>query len=257
MLTYHTILALKRDLLLALDEPAFHDVTLVGTDHEEPGVPATKVFLAARSPVFHSMFFGNFQERNQDRIELNYPSLVLKILVKYCYSDDLDLKMIFSTNKLSNKTAELSDKEAVLLVDLRDAANYFELIRLHRWVSNVIGRRIAQDNNILCVCAALAKLFARGETEGPMWDILVLILQQESPSCLVPKWVAYDSTEENSENKIISDSELNRGIVTCSLPFLRKITTPAVDPFAAVKVIQKWKEAKATPPWKPQKMKLR
>ena len=214
-----TIMTLKKDMLQALEEEAFQDVTLVGTDHVD--VPATKAILGIRSPVFRRMFFGGFQETDKDRVSLNYPSLVLKVLIKYCYSDELDLDMIYS----DNAGFGLTDEEAILMVQLRDAANYFELPDFHISISNELGESIAQKGEILCVCAVLSELFARGETEGPMWSIMMAILEADPEKCLLPQ------------------SEWNTGILSCSLPLFCRIMTPSVDPFVAVKSIQKWSQA--------------
>lgn len=139
--------SLQDDMLVALEEDVFHDVTLVGIGGEE--VPATKAILAIRSPVFRRMFFGNFQERTSDRVSLNYPAVVLKVLVKYCYTDELDLDLLYldeeapasganpnpgrgvsdpESRSPSNDAGDcgLTDEEAVWMIQLRDAANYLE-----------------------------------------------------------------------------------------------------------------------------------
>lgn len=215
-------MTLKKDMLLALDEEVFQDVMLTGTDHVD--VPATKAVLAIRSPVFKRMFFGGFQETNGDRVALDYPSLVLKVLVKYCYSDELDLDMIYTDNACDG----LTDEEAVLMVQLRDAANYFELPELHLSISNELGESICQKGENMCVCAVLSELFVRGETEGPLWTILVYILDAEPGKCLLP------------------ESEWNHGVASCSALLLFKILTPSVEPFAAVKAIQQWNQINST-----------
>eukprot|EP00980_Cylindrotheca_fusiformis_P031342 scaffold26203_cov127-Cylindrotheca_fusiformis.AAC.1 len=103
----------KSDTLAALEDEALHDIRLLGTDNVE--IPCTKFALATRSTIFKKMFFGDFKERDSELVSLNYCSTVLKVLVKYCYSDELDLDLILDAESLT-------DKEAMLLVELRDAA---------------------------------------------------------------------------------------------------------------------------------------
>jgi len=213
-------MTLKDDMQQAFTDEAFRDVTLVGTDQVD--VPGTKLVLAIRSPVFKRMFFGNFQERETDRVSLNYPSLVLQVLVKYCYSDELDLDMLYIDG---TDDGLLTDAEAVLMVQLRDAANYFELSDLNINISNELGVSVVQKGDAMCVCAVLSELFIRGETEGPMWETMIAILEGEPQHCLLPV------------------SNWNQGIVACSLPLFCDIMTLSVDVVIAVNAVQKWSQA--------------
>ena len=130
---------LEHDIEIALDDDMLHDVVLLGAD--EIAVPANKMCLAVRSPVFRSMFFGegHFRERNAEQVDLPYPGDVLRFVAKYCYTDEVDWNIIFTSvdsssnnSKTSNKDNTertthlhgLSGAEAVAFVQLRDAANY-------------------------------------------------------------------------------------------------------------------------------------
>ena len=77
------------------------DDTYIGTVHSEEGVPAIKSILAARSPVFRRMLYGDFRETKQQqcssdneenvlRVTLNYSESVLRLLVEFCFTDRLD-----------------------------------------------------------------------------------------------------------------------------------------------------------------------
>ncbi|KAL3788824.1 hypothetical protein ACHAWO_008149 [Cyclotella atomus] len=82
------------------------DEGYIGTLAEE--VPAIKAILAARSPVFRRMLYGDFRERNRNnnisgssrgednddddvlRVKLDYGGHVLRLLVEFCFTDRLD-----------------------------------------------------------------------------------------------------------------------------------------------------------------------
>ena len=92
-------MTLALDLLSALEDDesdGFKDVTLIGSDGGR--VSATKAVLAIRSPVFRKMFFGEFREASAkcDSVQMNYSAVVLNIVVKYCYTDEIDLDTIVS-----------------------------------------------------------------------------------------------------------------------------------------------------------------
>ncbi|CAB9506386.1 expressed unknown protein [Seminavis robusta] len=247
-------MTLKSDMLRALEDDAndnLKDVTLVGSDGGR--VSANKAVLAIRSPVFQRMFFGNFQERDSDEVKMdNYPSIVLQVVVKYCYVDELDLDLIYSDDHNNNKTNttantnqdeqdeeeeeevdRLTDAEAVALVQVRDAANYLELFELHKTISNELGESILstdvglenQRKDLACVCAVLQELMARGGSDGSLFLTLLDLVETHPEPCLLPKF----STTHN------------QGILACSLALLeRLLQSPSVNAFVAVKALQKW-----------------
>lgn len=168
---------------------------------------------------------------------MNYAAVVLRVLVKYCYTDELDLDLIFTDpneNDNGDKEEEesypgLTDTQAVLLVQLRDAAQYFELPALHGIITNDLGGSIAQKNDVGCVFAVLGELWKCGESEGPLWDILVTILENRPQDCLFP-----------------SSKKRNKGIVACSSSVLSQIVSSSsrdLAAFAAVQSIQAWRPA--------------
>jgi len=201
------------------------DITLIGTDGGR--VPAIKAILALRSPVWKRMFFGNFQERECKTVEFNYPSLVLKVLVKYCFTDELDLDLFFHEDN-NNEDEEddngvLSDEEAVLMIQLRDAANYFELSELRVIISNEIGESIRDDDEMKCVCAILNEMLLRGRAEDPMWNMLEDMVQSYPDACL------------------LSPSKLNKGILACSSELVLKLLSlPTMNAFCTAQSLQKW-----------------
>ena len=205
--------------------PVDHDVWLVGTDDSTgEGAPANKSFLVAQSPVFQCMFCGPFRERDQDKVPLGYPSVVLKVLVQYSNSGEIDLDLIYTNHDITI----FSDEDAVSFVQLRDAANYYELYDIHETVSEHLGEEILKEEKVGCVCAVLAELYTQGATvEDPLWNIMISVLQEPhmSEKCLLPP-----------------ESVPNEGLAACSLAVCHRILTASVEPSAATKAIRKWKE---------------
>ena len=154
-------------MLSALDDESFHDVRLVGTDNVE--VPCVKFMLASRSPFFKNMFFGEFRERDDDQVSLSFSSTVLKILVKYCYTNELDLDLFMEAEALS-------DKEAAILIELRAAANYFQMTEVFVDITNYLGTCVFNDGEIECVCSILTELMSQLEDEGAFWNVFVELL---------------------------------------------------------------------------------
>ena len=68
-----------------LEDPSTHDVTFKTSDGGS--VSAHRVIVAAGSPVFHAMLYGNMQESSQKEIELpNIDSGMLKGLLDFLYA---------------------------------------------------------------------------------------------------------------------------------------------------------------------------
>ena len=68
-----------------LEDPSTHDVTFKTSDGGS--VSAHRVIVAAGSPVFHAMLYGNMKESSQKEIELpNIDSNMLKMLFYFFYT---------------------------------------------------------------------------------------------------------------------------------------------------------------------------
>jgi hypothetical protein len=191
------------------------------------------------------MFFGNFAERSKERVELPYPGVVTNVLVTYLYTDELDLDKMYSSdieddrNTINNDTPviTLTDNEVVLLIQLRDAANYLELSDLHRIISHEIGDSIAQKKEVQCVCAAMNELYNRGTSNDPLYEILLDIVRQVPNECFFP----YSSpTTTNLVN------ERNKGVRGCSLGLLRELLENHLDsgipPYCVARALQEWSQ---------------
>ena len=204
-------------MLTALGEDSFHDVRLVGTDNKE--VPANKFMLATRSQIFKTMFFGDFRESKSETVPLNYSSSVLTVLVKYCYSDELDLSTLFG----EKPECCLSDEEAISLVQLLDAANYLQFEELLAIVSSTLCGFVLKQETIGCVCAVLTELMARGGEGSVMWRMMMAAVHESPKKALLP-----------------TRKERNKGVVQCSPGLLRKLLDQVNDQFIVVRCIQEW-----------------
>ena len=102
-----------------LTDSRIADVELEGVDGVR--LPGCRGLLAARSEVFERMLLGQFSESSETVVKVGYPGSVLKKIVKYCYTDDVDL----------NDGGDNGTKDFIhQLLLLADAANYFELSTL-------------------------------------------------------------------------------------------------------------------------------
>eukprot|EP00980_Cylindrotheca_fusiformis_P015960 scaffold4683_cov112-Cylindrotheca_fusiformis.AAC.1 len=205
----------KSDILDALKDEAFHDIRLLGTDNV--AIPCSKFVLATRSIIFKKMFFGDFKERDSELVSLNYCSTVLKVLVKYCYSDELDLDLILDAESLT-------DMEAKLLVELRDASMYFEIPNVANHIVKTLGESVFNKGQVGCVCAILTELTVRVDDEGAFWDMFVQLAIKRAKECLFPK----------------DYPEANQGVTLLPPRLLRKILANVPDTFVIVCCLKKW-----------------
>ena len=175
-------MTLLSDLRTALTDEALHNVALVGTD--SLAANANKTILGMRSPVFKRMFWGNFSERDCPRVDMNYPSVVLRVIVTYCYTDELDLDALYKDDD-NGDAALLKDEEAIAMIQLRDAANYLELKDLHKTITNELGDTLKGD--LSTAVAVLNELYLRGQADGPFWEILMDLVLETPYLALFPK----------------------------------------------------------------------
>jgi hypothetical protein len=67
-----------------LKDDKLNDVTLKGNDGIS--VSANRYILAAKSRVFHRMFFGHFQEASSDEVDIGFPGQVIKAVVDHIHT---------------------------------------------------------------------------------------------------------------------------------------------------------------------------
>ena len=85
--------SLTRDLLASLEKPEYCDIKIESSDGE---IPANKAILSIRSDYFSRMFSSNnnFVESSSGLCKLPYPTAVVKKVVIYLYSGELDCQEI-------------------------------------------------------------------------------------------------------------------------------------------------------------------
>mmetsp|Transcript_23660 Transcript_23660/g.58008 ORF Transcript_23660/g.58008 Transcript_23660/m.58008 type:complete len:398 (-) Transcript_23660:209-1402(-) len=212
-------MSMKRDRLAAMLDEDLADVRLVGTDGEE--VACNKAFLAARSPVFKRMFFKGFREQTEDRCTLNYHSIVIGIVVKYCYSDDeLDFDAILEKE-------QSIDEEAALLIDLRDAGRYLEISRILFEAETKIAELVFEKEKCRCAVAFLNELMNRGEDDGPFWDLLLMFAVDRPIDCF-----GFGSAE-NPGKSGTSHPHVNPSV-------LARVLAYSNDTYTIVRCLQTW-----------------
>lgn len=212
-------MTITEDLQEAMNSEDLQDVRLVGSDGSSVG--ASKFVLAARSGVFRRMFFGSFQESSSTEVTMDqYPTVVLEVLVRYCYTDVLELDLV-----TSDDTSIASDHEAVLLWQTREAANYFELFSAHNTLTNELGESVLKDENDMgCMCALLQAMLSGGGKDEPFWQICLDVVSSYPRACLLP-----------------TNTELTKGIQACSLELMEILMElPSLDVSVATKALKLW-----------------
>mmetsp|Transcript_38642 Transcript_38642/g.93408 ORF Transcript_38642/g.93408 Transcript_38642/m.93408 type:complete len:434 (-) Transcript_38642:96-1397(-) len=207
----------KRNRLEAMNDTDLADVHLVGTDDEE--IACNKAFLATTSPVFKRMFFRGFREQNEARCRLNYHSTVLTMIVKHCYcGGEVDMSEILDGSRSL-------EEEATFLVELCDAARYFELDEMHSDLETEIGNLVFKHGKYRYAWALLTGMLERGEDDGTLWCKLVQFVVENPKNC-------FDSTQRQ-----------RTGIITTNHPHpnvLAEVLRRTKDTFVVVKCLQTW-----------------
>lgn len=150
------------------DESVLKDVALVGSD--DGRVTATKAILAMRSPVFRRMFYGSFREANTgcDSVKMNHCTPVLRAVVTYCYTGDLELSLLPGDSMPEDEDGvQLSDAKAMALFQVRDAADYLELPNFHEDIVELMAI------DFFCLKSTLAimqGLMIREEMDTKLWS---------------------------------------------------------------------------------------
>lgn len=165
-------------------DEAFNNVHLIGTDGGD--VPCCKVTMAMASPVFKSMFFQGFKEETTDQCSLDFHSVVISVLVKYCYCGEVDLDLIFTKD-------QSLEQEACLLVGLREAGIYFELEDLKSAAEAKIAHLVFQYNTTdkrkyQYAPVFLTELYKRDEDQKePLWFAVCELAGKNAMECFGPR----------------------------------------------------------------------
>ncbi|KAL3795932.1 hypothetical protein HJC23_002203 [Cyclotella cryptica] len=145
-------------------------------------VPAIKSILAARSPVFRRMLYGDFREtrlRNDNddgvlSVKLEYSANVLRLLVEFCFTDRLDSLEGGDRNddedddddsrnghdgstgsRGGSQTSAVSSPSlsgtARLLTSLSSAAHYFDIPKLEHDILSRLNEMMTRQPSLACV----------------------------------------------------------------------------------------------------------
>ena len=102
-------------------------------------IHANRAMLAARSPMFDRMLYGNFAERTSETVVVSYTKGdILQAIVQYIYRDDCDIfqSLVVPASGSTGAAAASANKTKLdlinTMVSIYDAAHYFSLPSLCR-----------------------------------------------------------------------------------------------------------------------------
>mmetsp|Transcript_6856 Transcript_6856/g.14047 ORF Transcript_6856/g.14047 Transcript_6856/m.14047 type:complete len:526 (-) Transcript_6856:151-1728(-) len=185
--------------LLDMDGTSFSHLSNPDGNDNSPvscsGVPAVKAILAARSPVFRRMLYGEFRETtsNNDNLQvrLEYSERVLQLLVEFCFTDrmsSLDGVNSSSNNSCGGSTYNLEEK-ARLLTNLSGAAHYFDITKLEADIKRQLVTMMADHPSLACAVLDEASKILSGEE----LSLLALERIRARPKAALLPWSNFNS----------------------------------------------------------------
>lgn len=170
--------SLSHDISYLLHDEEIADIRLIpeNTDGNDTitAVPTIKAILAARSPVFRRMLYGEFREtqsNSQENVEvkLDYSGRVLQLLVEFCFTDKLhslnSKKCGSSSNKDTTSGLSLEDK-ARLLTNLSGAGHYFDIAKMEEDIKQQLSDMMLEQPSLACAVLDEASKMPSGEELG-------------------------------------------------------------------------------------------
>ena len=157
----------KQAIQTLLEDEELNDLQLRSLIDDQI-VYAQRGWLASRSVVLRSLLYGNFKESKQSIIELPYPSVVLRCLVEFVYSDNITTLYSYRQQKLAaatkssksskssksqkNKKKTNTDMELIeTIISVIDAANYFAIPELATKIEQYTKRLLEEDESLVCL----------------------------------------------------------------------------------------------------------
>ena len=191
-----------------------YDVTLKLSDGEI--IKAHKMILAAASPVFNRMFYGNFKESKLDEVNLQEEnSNMMKLFVDFIYNGDCKLENLSDVLPLMkvvdyyqiNNVPFLLKCGKVILAEL-DSANYLNLLPKFACVMSEESIQKAADKVMCyCKCDFISKF---DETKDLPEEVIFYLLQRndiQNPEIeifdFLVKWYEYQTKELNNTLKLV------------------------------------------------------
>ena len=204
----------KKFTLISSSLSAPYDVTLKLSDGEI--IKAHKMILAAVSPVFNGMFYGNFKEGKLDEVDLQEEnSNVMKLFIDFIYNGDCQLDNLDDVLPLmkivdyyqTNKVPFHLKCGKVILAEL-DSSNYLNLLPKFACVMSEESIQKAADKVMCyCKCDFIGKF---DETKNLPEEVLLYLLQRNdilSPEVEIfdylVKWHDYQTKELDKELKLV------------------------------------------------------
>ena len=137
--------SLRDDFGSLLNKDRFSDVTLVASRKKRDSsstpveFPAHKVILAARSPVFASMFEHKMQENSSNQVEIDdiYPNVV-KVMLTYIYTgrvsniNEVAYGLFYAADKYQlDQLKTLCEEQLSKNLKVENAAHIIQLAHMH------------------------------------------------------------------------------------------------------------------------------
>jgi hypothetical protein len=190
-----------------LTHEKYADITLKGTDGSL--VRANRAMLAARSPVFDSMLYGDFVEAQQSIVNVGYTEETLRDVVNYIYTDELPIVDREQPN-IDNTAQDTSATRKMLA--LMDGATYFALPDLCRKAE---AMAITQMDKKPSLCVTY---FAACETHGALVATEVkdhaLEKIRANPKILLEEGVSLASLSSSHFEKVLKDKNVRADELT-------------------------------------------
>ena len=218
-----------QDVMRALQDEDLCDVELIGGD----GIPvhANRFLLAARSPVFKSLFYGHFSESTKTSIEFpDFECASLRAIVEFCNRNEISQFRLRVTGTAAS---------AHRLANLYQAADYFGLPILVNEISRIchslliryptlacaiyesapVGTRIYQDALLLIQCRPYVALPSDQTTGGGIQALsagykLESIFQDEDIQAgesflfeILQEWVQSQKSDSSSTDNDDTDAD--------------------------------------------------
>jgi hypothetical protein len=211
-------------------------------------VPTIKAILAARSPVFRRMLYGDFREtqsNNQDNVEvkLDYSGRVLQLLVEFCFTDKLESltnnNRIDSSSSIdtstttdtsttnTNTTSTLTlEQKARLLTNLSGAGHYFDIAKLEEDIKYQLNEMMLAHPSLACAVLDESSKMPSGEELGliAMERIRAqpkaALLHRNNNNNIIG---AFSSTITSSAHAIISGWGEKGGVISLNPSLLEKV----------------------------------
>jgi hypothetical protein len=181
-----------------LTNEKYADITLKGTDGSL--VRANRAMLAARSPVFDSMLYGDFAEAQQSIVDVGYNGNILEDVVKYIYTDEVPIDDREQPN-IDNTAQDTSATRKML--SLMDGATYFALPELCRKAGAVAITQMDKKPSLCVTYLTACEHLAATEVEE-----FALKKIRANPKILLEEGVSLASLSSSRIETVLKDKDV-------------------------------------------------